>query len=245
VDTNNQTRLTGFPEKTFEEQLRMARYLLLLNIEESFARHNLNNYLGLLRHSIEGLRRDLEHNKSPELIRQRFDWIEDVFNKLFTPSIGNPLSEDAFDVIDINTFVFEQIDQLTNRLDIFGVHCSAELNAPGLSAVRTNKLWLIKCLDMLIDNAVRAMQDRPQKILVLATAEIADNVEIHVKDNGNGVPAEIRERLFREPIQHPTDKHPGIGLLLASQVIQSFGGSIRLMHSSAEGSVFGVSLPKA
>jgi nitrogen-specific signal transduction histidine kinase len=71
-------------------------------------------------------------------------------------------------------------------------------------------------------------------------------VAVHFKDNGGGIPSEIRDRVF-EPFFTTKAGGSGIGLAMASQAVQDCGGSLYLEPSlSAEsGAEFVVALPLA
>ena len=60
---------------------------------------------------------------------------------------------------------------------------------------------------------------------------LEDHVEFDIRDNGTGIPKELRERIF-EPFV--TTKKPGegtgLGLSLITDILTRHGGSIRLGH---------------
>ncbi len=75
-----------------------------------------------------------------------------------------------------------------------------------------------------------------------------DRVEIRVADNGPGVPSSEHERLFTKFARGWREragqaKGSGLGLAISAQIVRSFGGTIVLERSSAEGSTFCVTLP--
>ena len=62
----------------------------------------------------------------------------------------------------------------------------------------------------------------------MATREADDAVEITVRDNGTGIPPEIRDRLFQPFFTtKPTGEGTGLGLSISYDIItQQHGGTI-------------------
>ena len=81
----------------------------------------------------------------------------------------------------------------------------------------------------LLLNAIQAM---PQGGRVSATtrndaSEQSDSIEIRIHDQGPGIPAEIRDRVFR-PFFTTRDNGTGLGLSMAREAAQAHGGSLHL-----------------
>ena len=101
--------------------------------------------------------------------------------------------------------------------------------ARGLPAVRTDRLLLEQVALNLLRNAVEAVQALPaeRRRVTLSTAPASDGrVTLAVADRGEGVPAEVQERLFNAFV---TTKPGGLGLglTICRSVVESLGGTIR------------------
>jgi two-component system NtrC family sensor kinase len=101
----------------------------------------------------------------------------------------------------------------------------------------------------LISNAKDAMERVERKReLTIATALIRHNgwkdVEISVKDTGNGVPEENVEKIF-EPFFSTKEvgKGTGLGLSICYGIIEAHGGRIEVESKMNEGTTFRVILP--
>jgi signal transduction histidine kinase len=69
-------------------------------------------------------------------------------------------------------------------------------------------------------------------------------VIISVKDNGNGIPQNIRDKIFQPFFTtKPTGQGTGLGLSLAYDIIKAHGGEIKVETKESEGSVFIIQLP--
>ncbi len=71
-----------------------------------------------------------------------------------------------------------------------------------------------------------------------------DKVEITVKDNGNGIPQNIVEKIFQPFFTtKPTGQGTGLGLSLSYDIIKAHGGEIKVESNEGEGTEFIVQLP--
>lgn len=102
----------------------------------------------------------------------------------------------------------------------------------------------------LLDNAAKYSPER-SKILVKAE-QSSDSVVIAVSDQGRGVPAEMRERVFDKFFRvgeqdiHRTGSGLGLGLAIARGIVESQGGGIRIDDGKGEFvTVVTVKLPMA
>ncbi|WP_240809614.1 HAMP domain-containing sensor histidine kinase [Actinomadura sp. WMMA1423] len=113
---------------------------------------------------------------------------------------------------------------------------------PGV-VVRANPLRLSRVLGNLLGNAERHADSR---IEVTVAREDGDAV-MQVLDDGSGIPAESRERVFerfaRLPESRERDPHgTGLGLPIAREIAEIYGGSLRIADSRA-GARFVLRLP--
>ncbi len=70
-------------------------------------------------------------------------------------------------------------------------------------------------------------------------------IEIKVRDNGMGIPEEIKDKIFQPFFTtKPTGEGTGLGLSLSYDIIKSHGGELCLHTGTREGSTFIISLPK-
>lgn len=80
--------------------------------------------------------------------------------------------------------------------------------------------------------------------LVIATRHDNGNIRISFADNGPGIPAEIRNRIF-EPFYTTRDvgEGAGMGLTVAYDIISAYNGSIEVVCPEEGGAVFTITLP--
>jgi signal transduction histidine kinase len=82
--------------------------------------------------------------------------------------------------------------------------------------------------------------------LKVATRERGDAVEIKVRDNGIGIPEEIKDKLFQPFFTtKPTGEGTGLGLSISYDIVtQQHGGSIAVESKIGEYSEFTIRLPR-
>jgi two-component system, NtrC family, sensor kinase len=82
--------------------------------------------------------------------------------------------------------------------------------------------------------------------LKVTTRDAGDAVEIRVRDNGTGIPADIRDKLFQPFFTtKPTGEGTGLGLSITYDIVtQQHGGSIAVDSTVGEYSEFTMRLPR-
>jgi GAF domain-containing protein/nitrogen-specific signal transduction histidine kinase len=82
--------------------------------------------------------------------------------------------------------------------------------------------------------------------LKVTTRDAGDAVEIRVRDNGTGIPADIRDKLFQPFFTtKPTGEGTGLGLSITYDIVtQQHGGSITVDSKVGEYSEFTIMLPR-
>jgi len=74
-----------------------------------------------------------------------------------------------------------------------------------------------------------------QPTLSLSTRLVDDHIEVHVRDNGTGIPESALERIFNPfYTTKPTDQGTGLGLSLSNDIIQQHGGEFRVETEEGE-----------
>ena len=81
----------------------------------------------------------------------------------------------------------------------------------------------------------------------MSTRNLGKAVEIKVRDNGTGIPPEIRDQLFQPFFTtKPTGEGTGLGLSISYDIVtQEHGGTITVDSRVGEFTEFTVRLPRA
>jgi signal transduction histidine kinase len=76
--------------------------------------------------------------------------------------------------------------------------------------------------------------------------ESAKSLMISVRDNGNGIPVAIKEKIFQPFFTtKPTGQGTGLGLSLSYDIVKAHGGEIKVSTKENEGTEFAIRLPIA
>jgi signal transduction histidine kinase len=83
--------------------------------------------------------------------------------------------------------------------------------------------------------------------LLAATKSLGNSVEIRIRDNGAGIPSEIKEKIFNPFFTtKPAGEGTGLGLSMSHDIIvKQHGGTIRVHTELGEFTEFIVTLPRA
>ena len=83
--------------------------------------------------------------------------------------------------------------------------------------------------------------------LTAATKNLGDRVEIRIRDNGTGIPPEVKEKMFNPFFTtKPAGEGTGLGLSISHDIIvKQHGGSIEVDTQPGEFTEFRIILPRA
>ncbi|MEQ9404656.1 MAG: ATP-binding protein [Cyclobacteriaceae bacterium] len=98
----------------------------------------------------------------------------------------------------------------------------------------------------ILNNAVQAMPDNKKDAeITIYTEESENEVVIRLKDNGVGIPEEIKNRIW-EPFftTKEVGVGTGLGMSITYGIIEKHGGKIELTSEVGKGTEFAITLPK-
>jgi two-component system, NtrC family, sensor kinase len=86
--------------------------------------------------------------------------------------------------------------------------------------------------------------DEYEPAITVSTKKLNDKIEISVKDNGNGIPQKVLDKIFQPFFTtKPTGQGTGLGLSLSYDIIKAHGGQLRASTKEGEGAEFIIQLP--
>ncbi len=111
--------------------------------------------------------------------------------------------------------------------------------------VQANRLQLLRAIYNILNNALHALPSHGGRI-VLRCAVVDGQAVVSIEDNGDGIPAEVLERVFDQGFTTKTpDKGTGLGLYITRKIIQEHGGDVRMESEVGRGTRVRVYLPLA
>jgi signal transduction histidine kinase len=114
---------------------------------------------------------------------------------------------------------------------------------PDCAAARADRERAALALANLVGNAIRHTPEAGQ--VVITAAREGGMVRFEVADEGEGIPAEYRERVFDRFFRIPgrPGGASGLGLAIARDVVIAHGGRIGVESAEGRGSRFWFTLP--
>ena len=238
-------RITAFLEKR-DQMEAAARSVGGL---ASMLAHEIKNPLSGIRGAAQLMGRAIDDKNSqlPQLICKEVDRIKALVDELET--FSNPV-EQSLEAVNIH----EVLDHVLNlALAGFGAKTTIRPQFdPSLPAVHGNYDRLIQVFLNLVKNAIEA--SGPESDLIVATSyrhgiwikspgggRMRLPVEISIRDNGPGIPDDLRGHLF-DPFVSGKEGGTGLGLALVARFISEMGGTVTCDNHPNGGAIFKVQL---
>jgi PAS domain S-box-containing protein len=226
------------PRRVLEEQMRRSERLAAISLMAAGLAHELNNPLSVLGNRIELMQRDAaSKNMNPQLLKDL-----DVLGKhvgrigTITGDLLRFARDEADDLaaVEVND-VAERVLRLMGRVFVAGGVELHQRLAEGLPQALGNENVLETVLVNLLLNAQQATDAGGQVVLETKRAESGSAVIIEVRDDGPGVPPDMRRRIFEPFFTTKAGKGgTGLGLAVCRALVDRMGGTIEV-HDAEEG----------
>ncbi|MBK7110013.1 MAG: GHKL domain-containing protein [Bacteroidetes bacterium] len=101
-----------------------------------------------------------------------------------------------------------------------------------------------------LTNAFYAVSEKKKQLgdgyeptVLINTRKVNKHIEIHVNDNGNGIPQKVLDKIFQPFFTtKPTGQGTGLGLSLSYDIVKAHGGELKVETKEGEGSTFIISI---
>jgi two-component system, NtrC family, nitrogen regulation sensor histidine kinase NtrY len=211
--------------------------------------HEIKNPLTPIQMAMDTLRKTWkkQHPSFDEILEESTSTVLEEVDRLkrivteFSDFARMPKPE--FGRIDVN-------EAIASSLALYHGAAPIEIRpAVGLPAIDADRRQLSQVLLNLVENARDAIAQRPDpeggQITVLTrVGEAGDRIEVIVEDNGPGVRADRKDRVFSP--YFTTKEHKGgtgLGLAIVHRIVSDHGGRISLGNVLGGGARFTVELP--
>ena len=117
------------------------------------------------------------------------------------------------------------------------LRCEPDVN------VRTDRKMLSQALYNLLENAI-IFRSQKDPSITIAVEVIDDKAQISISDNGIGLDASIRDKVFKEFVKGSEKSQGlGLGLYIAKSAIELIGGKITLVDNNSLETEFRIEIP--
>jgi signal transduction histidine kinase len=150
----------------------------------------------------------------------------------------------ALERVDLHALLRAAMDLERPQCSVSGIRLTAEF-ASQLPPVTADPHRLGQVFINLLVNARQAI-DAAEKgsAITVRTQEAGERVEIHVADNGPGIPAPAKPRIFDWFFTtKPPGEGTGLGLAVSREILVAHGGNLRVEDSPGGGATFVLELP--
>ena len=138
------------------------------------------------------------------------------------------------EVLDLNAV----LDNVKMDLQVIIDKEAATIHADDLGSLYGDKVQITRLVQNLVSNALKYRSEHTPVIHITARRE--DNTKVlSVADNGQGIPEQQQQNIFRIFNRlHTDDKGVGIGLAVARKIVQNHGGDIWVESTPGKGTTF-------
>jgi signal transduction histidine kinase len=126
-------------------------------------------------------------------------------------------------------------DRIEGRGASFEVSCPA-----GLRPIRADAQRVSQALELLLDNAARAVGEGGR--VTLAAEATPSEVRVRVEDTGRGIPYHLQAHVFDRFVRRERGG-PGVGLALVKALVELHGGWAEVESEPGRGAAFILHLP--
>ncbi|MBX7185108.1 MAG: PAS domain S-box protein [Vicinamibacteria bacterium] len=166
---------------------------------------------------VDAVRADMDRvYKSTARMHQLLD---DLLELSRIGRLAKPPEEIPFEAI-----VRDALDRTHGRLSSNKVTVTVAENLPTVCVDRDR---LVEVMQNLIDNAAKFKGDRADPAIWIGTRRVGDDLAFYVRDNGIGIEARYRDRVFNlfDKLD-PKSAGTGVGLALVKRIVEVHGGRI-------------------
>ncbi|MBI2519002.1 MAG: HAMP domain-containing histidine kinase [Bdellovibrio sp.] len=233
--------------KSMAQDLALSEKLAILGQFSAGVAHEIKNPLGNILANIQLAERKIE--KGQEGATTLKTAINEVYraNQILADILTFARQDrPSIAKIELDKFLHTFYETQKVRLEAQNIMLSLDISNPNMIASFDPRL-ITEVLGNLLDNARDALLDHPKgnMQIVLGMAVENSTLKIFVKDNGPGIPEEIRRKVF-DPFftTKPGKKGTGLGLATAYSILAMHDGSLSVESSSSDGANFILKIPQ-
>ncbi|MBQ23138.1 MAG: two-component sensor histidine kinase [Flavobacteriales bacterium] len=202
--------------------------------------HEIKNPLTPMKLSVQSFERDFRNDKKNK--DKVEDFSQTIIQQIDTmSSIASAFSNFA----EMPTQQGEKLNivkAVRLSLEIFKEkHIVFESNEDKI-IINIDRPQIVRIMTNLIKNAVQACENTNSPSIKVSIKKMSKTVSISVKDNGNGIPLNIRKNIF-EPNFTTKSGGMGLGLGMVKNLVNSYEGKIDFESKVNKGTTFKITFP--
>jgi PAS domain S-box-containing protein len=225
-----------------ERNAELERFIYTVSHDLKSPLVTVKTFLGYLEEDIARAAAE-RIDKDLRFMRTATDKMEGLLDDLLEMSrIGRIVAEPV--TASFADLAAEAVALVAGRIATRGVTVTIE---PVAVTLRGDRARLVEIWQNLVENAVKFMGDQPGPRIELGAERRGEEMVFFVRDNGIGIDARYREKIFGlfERLD-PAVEGTGLGLALVKRIVELYGGTIRVESAGpGRGAAFLFTLPGA
>jgi signal transduction histidine kinase len=205
--------------------------------------HQIKNPLAIINNAAFSVQRALKQGKpiSPDQIRIIQEEVEHS-DRIITQIMGYAqLSEGHVERLNVVDELDHAIAQVFPPAAAYPVHIHRDY-AGEFPPLFMQRRHLVDTVMNLLQNAREALGEKGGNVFISARCHSDSSVEVAVRDDGPGIPADKQEKVF-EAYYTSKEKGTGLGLATVKHNVELYGGSVRVESSLGKGARFVLVFP--
>jgi len=229
-----------------KEALRNER-MAAIGLTVTDLAHNIRNLITLNQNAVDLMQMRIKRIEDPQL-NKNWQWIQQSFseiNKLSTDMLEYT-KEDELDLkmTDINRMILRYRKTFEENLSREGIAFEFSLSKENPKWMMDEKLFQ-RAFFNLVTNAIHAVKNRTKgQIIITTSVESNKYLVIGVGDNGCGIGAKTKSRIFDLFFTTKGTMGTGLGLPMVQKFVEKSGGRLEFESEEGAGSVFKMVFPK-
>jgi len=224
-----------------QEKLKLNEHLASIGELSAKLSHEIGNSLGGIRLFTENLLDELPQDTDARSyaleIISGIDKLKHSINDL--KNYSRPIQLDLKNA-DINRLINDVIMLNMDKISNNGITVQKNLNE-NLPEIMIDTEQIKGAIVNIVLNAIQAMPNGGE--LNISTCRLNGDVIFSIKDTGEGIPWEIKDKIFKPFFTTKKALGTGLGLSIAYKAIKSHGGNIRFDSEVGKGTAFTIGIP--
>ena len=206
--------------------------------------HQIKNPLAIINNAAFSLQRALKQGKpvSAEQIRIIQEEVEHS-DKIITQIMGYAqLSEGHVEKLNLIEELDEAIAKVFPPAAGYPVRIHCDYRTDEFPPMFMQRRHLLDSFMNLLQNAREALGEKGGNIYVSAECHADYSIEVSIRDDGPGIPADKQEKIF-EAYYTTKEKGTGLGLATVKHNVELYGGAVRVESGLGKGARFTLVFP--
>ncbi len=226
----------------FEESVLRAKRLSELGVLSAGVAHEIRNPLASIKGYAQLVLSELEDETQAkadlEIVLVEVERLDKIIDRFMT--FASP-SQPDYKENNLDKLIQDVLHLLTKTIEMQGVKVETKLSVNETVYMDYDQMKQV-FINVLI-NAIQAMPHGGVLKIETNISRVRDDFEINIIDNGEGIPADMIEKVFA-PFFTTRQQGTGLGLSICSRIVESHKGRFEIQSRQGVGTQITIKLPR-